>query len=152
MGSNLAFWNFQKSMKRLTDASCSTWAKGAASWSSSGRSGSAAALTRHRTTNTRHHTTTRQHTTTIRRHGTLAHQLKPDHPDAVNFTLVTRDGQKHRVTGAVGDNLLYLAHRLAKCSPVRICSRQICVRSGSSPMSEAQARSLINRGSVWPCT
>ena len=34
---------------------------------------------------------------------------------------------------------LFLAHRLAKCSPVRICSRQICVRSGSSPMSEAQA-------------
>ena len=45
-------------------------------------------------------------------HGEFEWQDPKSPEDVVRFVVVTRTGERHEVAGKVGDNLLYLCHRL----------------------------------------
>ena len=49
-----------------------------------------------------------------RAHGDYEWEDPKSPEDVVPFTIIARDGSRHEVAGKVGDNLLYLMHRIAK--------------------------------------
>ena len=61
-----------------------------------------------------HHARRNLRTTRLVAHGAYEWQDPQSPEDVVRFTVVDRDGVKHDVAGKVGDNLLYLSHRLRK--------------------------------------